>query len=76
MFEGKIKNGHFMEYIPGIRAVVYDALGNEIHEMKPPAIHVEIPNGQSTVRFSGKTESGDVATVHVTIRTIGKPLPR
>ena len=75
-FEGKIKNGHYMEYIPGHiqghRAVVYDSLGNEISEMKPSANPVEIPHGKSVVRFSGKTESGDHAAVRVTIRTNGK----
>ena len=75
-FEGKIKNGHYMEYTPGNRAAVYDSLGHEISEMKPSVEQVEIPHGNSTVRFSGKTESGKPATVRVTIRTNGKPLPR
>ncbi|MCL2744167.1 MAG: hypothetical protein FWE67_09970 [Planctomycetaceae bacterium] len=75
-FEGKIKNGHYMEYTPGNRAVVYDSLGNEISEMKPPANQIEIPNGQSTVRFVGKSESGGNAAARVTIRTNGGQLPR
>jgi len=70
-FEGKIKNGHYMEYTPGNRTVVYDSLGNEISELKPSALPAEIPNGKSTVRFSGKTESGDQAVARVTIRTNG-----
>ena len=75
-FEGKIKNGHYMEYIPGNPAVVYDSLGREISIMNPSVSLVEIPNGTSTVRFFGKTESGSHAAVRVTIRTNGGQLPR
>ena len=75
-YEGTIKNGHYMEYTPGNRAVVYDSLGNEISEMKPSANPVEIPNGKSSVRFSCTTESGNQAAVCVTIRTNGGQLPR
>ena len=71
-FEGKIKNGHFMEYTLGHRAVVYDSLGNEISVINPSVHPVAIPHGKSAVRFSGKTESGDHADVRVTIRTNGK----
>jgi len=75
-FEGRIKNGHYMEYAPGSRTVVYDSLGHEISEMKPSVRQIEIPDGQSTVRFSGKTETGNHATARVTIRTNGEQLPR
>ncbi|MCL2305014.1 MAG: hypothetical protein FWC43_06680 [Planctomycetaceae bacterium] len=71
-FTGTIKNGHFMEYVPGNRAVVYDSLGHEISEMAPSVRQIEIPCGKSTVRFSTKTESGKPAAVRITLGTIGE----
>ncbi len=75
-FEGKIKNGHYMEYVPDGQAVVYDPLGNTISEMQPSVKSVEIPNGKSTVRFFGKPNSGESTSARITIRTHGESLPR
>jgi len=68
-FRGKIKNGHFMEYMPGDRAVVYDAVGNKISEIQPETPLFELPAGNTALRFSGVTESGHTPSVCITLRT-------
>ena len=75
-FEGKIKNGHYLQYDRSGRAVVYDSLGNEISEMKPTLTRFVIPQGRSTFHFSGSTESGKPGVVRITIGTYGERLPR
>ena len=68
-FRGKIKNGHFMEYTSGERAVVYDAVGNEVSEMLPDAPSLALAKGDNTLRFSGVNESGNSTAVRITLRT-------
>ena len=68
-FRGKIKNGHFMEYTPGGRAVVYDAVGNEVSEMKPDTPLFTLPAGDNALRFSDAVQSGIPASVRITLRT-------
>ena len=68
-FRGKIKNGHYMEYEPGGRAVVYDALGNEVSEMQPDTPSFRFPAGESALRFSGADQQGKPASVRITLRT-------
>ena len=58
-----------MEYMPGGRAVVYDATGNEISEMQPDTSSFKIPAGDTAFRFSGTNESGQPASVRITLRT-------
>ena len=70
IFQGKIKNGHFMEYMPGGRAVVYDAMGNEVSEMQPVMTSFKLPEGDVALRFSGVNESGNDTSVRITLRTI------
>ena len=70
-FRGKIKNGHYMEYMPESgRAVVYDAKGNEVSEMQPVTTSFKLPAGDRTFQFTGYTESGSPAGVRITLRTI------
>jgi len=68
-FRGKIKNGHFMEYMPGGRAVVYDAVGNEISEMQSDTPAFKFSTGNNALRFSDATESGHPASIRITLRT-------
>ena len=69
-FRGKIKNGHFMEYMPESgRAVVYDAIGNEISEMQPDAPLFKLFPSDNSFRFLGADESGQPASVRITLRT-------
>jgi hypothetical protein len=68
-FRGKIKNGHHMEYTPGGRAVVYDAAGNEISEMQPDTPLFKLSNGDNALRFSDAAQSGNHASVRITLRT-------
>lgn len=68
-FRGKIKNGHYMEYMPGGRAVVYDAFGNEVSEMQPDATSFKFSTGDTALRFSGTNESGKPTSVRITVRT-------
>ena len=70
IFRGKIKNGHFMEYLPESgRATVYDAVGNEVSEMQPVTSSFKLAAGYRTFRFTGNTESGNPAGVRITLRT-------
>ena len=70
IFRGKIKNGHYMEYMPESgRAIVYDATGNEMSEMQPVTSSFKLPAGESTLRFTGNTEPGKPAGVRITLRT-------
>jgi len=68
-FHGKIKNGHYMEYVPGGRAIVYDADGHEIGEMRPDSPTFNLPGGRAELKFSGVTESGNNTSVRITLRT-------
>lgn len=68
-FRGKIKTGHFMEYTPGGRAVVYDAVGNELSEMQPDMPSLILSKGDNDLLFSGVNEQGKPAAVRVTLRT-------
>ena len=68
-FRGKIKNGHFMEFTPGGRAVVFDAVGNEISEMQPDAPSFVLSKGDNALRFSDAAKSGHPAGVRITLRT-------
>ena len=69
-FRGKIKNGHYMEYIPADgRAVVYDAVGNEVSEMQPDMSSFVLSTGDNALLFSSVTESGRSANVRITLRT-------
>ena len=66
-FKGKIRNGHYMEYMPGGRAVVYDAVGNEVNEMQPDIPSFSIPAGNTSLIFSN---AADPASVRITLRTV------
>jgi hypothetical protein len=68
-FRGKIKNGHYMEYTPGGRAVVYDAAGNEVSEMRPDKSSFTLAAGDNVLRFSDAVQSGVPANVRITLRT-------
>ena len=69
-FLGKIKNGHYMEYMPESgRAVVYDAMGNEVSEMQPVTTSFQLPQGDTSLRFSGANESKQPVSVRITLRT-------
>lgn len=68
-FRGKIRNGHYMEYTPGSRAVVYDPSGYEISEMQPDVSSFKLPTGNAALQFSGVTESGSIPGVRITLRT-------
>ena len=68
-FHGKIKTGHFMEYTPGGRAVVYDSAGNEVSEIRPDTPSFDLPTGDTALRFSGITESGHAPSVRITLRS-------
>ena len=68
-FHGKIKNGHYMEYTPGGRAIVYDAAGNEVSEMQPEAPSFELPSGKTAIRFVTTTETGHSPSVRITLCT-------
>ena len=71
VFRGKIRNGHYMEYLPDNgRAVVYDAVGNEVSEMQPDSPPFILPAGDAALKFSGNTESGKPASVRITLRTL------
>jgi hypothetical protein len=68
-FRGKIKNGHYMEYTIGGRAVVYDAVGNEVSEMQPDTPTFELSTGDSALRFTSGNEAGGSPSVRITLRT-------
>ena len=68
-FRGKIKNGHFMEYMPGGRAVVYDAVGNEVSELKTESSPFKLPKGNTTLKFSEAGGTKKPASVRITLRT-------
>jgi hypothetical protein len=76
-FRGKVGSGHYMEYQPGDRAVVYDAAGNEISVMQPDISSFKFPEGNNTLQFSGATESGIIPCIRITLRTNDdKPLKK
>ena len=68
-FRGTIRNGHYMEYIPGGRAVVYDAVGHEVGETQPDAPDFQLPNGDAIIKFSDVNGS----SVRMTLRTEDNP---
>ena len=68
-FRGKIKNGHYMEYLPGQRAFVYDSAGNEVSEMQVEPLSFKLPYGDNAFHFSGATTSRQPASVRITLRT-------
>jgi hypothetical protein len=72
-FRGQIRSGHFMEYTPGGRAVVYNAVGNEISVMQPDTPLFRLPTGKSAIRFSGADQPGNNRGVRITLRTIKDP---
>jgi hypothetical protein len=72
-FRGYIKTGHYMEFTPGARAVVYDAAGREISEMQPNTPLFKLPAGNATIKFSGVTVSGNIPGVRITLCTNENP---
>ena len=68
-FKGRIKSGHFLEYTPGGRAVVYDAAGREISEMQPDRASFKVSKGDNSLLFSSADEPGQSAAVRITLRT-------
>jgi hypothetical protein len=71
-FPGRIKSGHYMEYEPGSRAIVYDKTGTAISDMTPEVSPAALPAGQSTVRYTGVTAAGRPAAARITLRTNAK----
>jgi len=72
-FQGNIRTGHYMEYTPGGRAVVYDAVGREISVMQPSTPIFKLPAGESTINFSAGGQSGN-NPVRITLRTDENPI--
>jgi hypothetical protein len=68
-FHGKIRNGHYMESTPGSRAVVYDAIGNEVSEMQPDVPPFHTPHGNAMLKFSEANKSKNPASVRITLCT-------
>ena len=68
-FRGEIKNGHFMEYMPDGRAIVYDMAGNEVSEMQTDTPSFTLLAGENKIRFSGTAESKQNVNVRITLRT-------
>ena len=72
-FGGYLKTGHYMEYAPGGRAVVYDGAGREVSEMRINTPVFKLPAGDATIRFSGLSVSGTAPSVRITLRTGENP---
>lgn len=57
----------FHLFAPGGRAVVYDAIGNEVGELRPDVLSFDLPSGDMTLKFSDASGSISPASVRITL---------
>lgn len=70
-FEGQIASGHYLQYVPGEKAVVRNPRGEVVSEMKVKGVIPEIKTGKNSIKYRAKSSSRSLPSI-VTWQLVGE----